>query len=95
MSNLPGNNQTAQNWKKLLWQPTLFVQVVWKKYTPEPTLNGYSADIRKKAILMSLNGQTFRSIARQLDINPQTVANWVNFFVTQSTRSVYKHPKNR
>ncbi len=65
-----------------------------KKYTPDPNLNGYPDDLRKKAILMCLDGQTFRSIARKLDINHQTVVNWVNHYVAQSARAIYKRPKN-
>ena len=64
-----------------------------RKYTPEPNLNGYSRDFKKQAILMCFDGQTFRSIARKLGVNHQTVANWIDAYVAQSARAVYKHPK--
>ena len=65
-----------------------------RKYTPEPNLNGYSSDLQKQAILMCFDGQTFRSIARKLGVNHQTVANWIDAYVAQSARAVYKHPKH-
>lgn len=58
-----------------------------------PCLNGYPNDLRKKAILMCLEGHTFRAIARKLDINHQTVVNWINAYVVQSARAIYKRPK--
>ena len=64
-----------------------------RKYTPEPNPNGYPGDLRKQAILMCFDGQTFRAIARKLGVNHQTVANWINDYVAQSARAVHKHPK--
>jgi transposase-like protein len=69
-------------------------KICGEKYTPLPNLNGYPEELRKKAILMCLDGQTFRSIARKLGINHQTVVNWVNQYVAQSARAIYGHPKN-
>ena len=65
-----------------------------EKYTPLPNRNGYPDDLRKKAILLCLEGHTFRSIARDLELNHQTVVNWINTYVTQSARAIYKRPKN-
>jgi LacI family transcriptional regulator len=64
-----------------------------RKYTPEPNLNGYPDNLRREAILMCFDGQTFRAIARKLEVNHQTIANWINDYVAQSARAVYKHPK--
>ncbi len=47
-------------------------------YTPEPKENGYSAETRLLAIRMYVEGSSYRSIARVLKINPQSVANWVD-----------------
>jgi transposase-like protein len=65
-----------------------------ESYTPTPSPNGYPEELRKKAILMCLDGQTFRSIARKLGVNHQTVTNWVNNYVAKSARAIYKKPKS-
>ena len=64
-----------------------------ENYTPAPYPNGYPEPIRKKVILMCLDGQTFRSVARKMGVNHQTVANWVNYYVLRSARAIYKKPK--
>ncbi len=48
-----------------------------KKYTPVPTHQGYAAELRKQAIQLSVDGLSFRRIARHLEVDHQTVANWV------------------
>ena len=48
-----------------------------KNYTPKPNKNGYSAEVRLKAIKLYVEGNSFRSIARLLGVNHQSVANWV------------------
>jgi LacI family transcriptional regulator len=65
-----------------------------RKYTPAPNSSGYPGYLRKQAILMCFDGQTFRAIARKLGVNHQTVANWVNDYVVKSARAVHKHPRN-
>jgi transposase-like protein len=52
-------------------------------YTPEPKENGYSAETRLLAIRMYVEGSSYRSIARVLKINPQSVANWVNHYTSK------------
>lgn len=37
----------------------------------------YSADVRAKAVEMHSNGLAYRHIARLLDVNHQTVSNWI------------------
>jgi transposase-like protein len=64
-----------------------------KKYTPAPNLNGYPDEIRKRVVLMALEGKSFRAIARSMDINAQTVVNWINSYVTHSARPIYKLPR--
>jgi len=65
-----------------------------RKYTPEPNPNGYPEALRKQVVLMCFDGQSFRSIARKLEINPQTVVNWVNDYVARSSRAIYHLPKS-
>ncbi len=71
----------------------IFCKLCGEKYTHLPNVNGYPEGLRKEALLMCLDGQTFRSIARKLGINHQTVVNWINAYVTQSARAIYRRPK--
>jgi len=52
-------------------------------YTPEPKENGYSAETRLLAIRMYVEGSSYGSIARVLKVNPQSVANWVNQYISK------------
>lgn len=47
------------------------------KYTPIQQAHGYSAETRRKAIQLYVDGMNLRRIGRQLQVNPQSVANWV------------------
>jgi len=53
------------------------------RYTPEPKAQGYSDDIRLRAVEMYIDGGNLRRVARQLGVNHQSVANWVNAYATQ------------
>jgi transposase-like protein len=52
-------------------------------YTPAKKDLGYSKTIRQKAIQLYVDGMNLRRIGRQLGINPQTVANWVNQYAAK------------
>ena len=52
-------------------------------YTPEPKENGYPVEIRLLAIRMYVEGSSYGSIARELKVNPQSVANWVNQYTAK------------
>lgn len=49
-----------------------------RTYTPMPKHHGYELDLRRQALKLYVDGMNLRRIARHLDVNPQTVANWVN-----------------
>ena len=49
-----------------------------RTYTPAPKTHGYALDMRRQALKLYVDGTNLRRIARHLDVNPQTVANWVN-----------------
>lgn len=51
-------------------------------YTPEPREIGYPSETRLLAIRMYVEGSSYRSIARILKVNPQSVANWVSRYTT-------------
>jgi transposase-like protein len=46
------------------------------KYTPVKKERGYSREVRRKAMELYVDGMNLRRIARQLKVNPQSVANW-------------------
>lgn len=48
-----------------------------RKFTPNPRSIGYPQTMRDQAIARFLEGASFRAIARELEVNHQTVANWV------------------
>ena len=48
------------------------------RYTPDPKRNGYDEDVRLQALTLYYEGISLRTISRILDVNHQSVANWVN-----------------
>ena len=52
-------------------------------YTPEPKPNGYPAETRMLAIRMYVEGSSYGSIGRILQVNPQSVANWVSQYTAK------------
>jgi transposase-like protein len=49
-----------------------------KTYTPEPKQQGYTQEVKEKAVRMYVEGINFRRIGRLLAVNHQSVVNWVN-----------------
>jgi len=49
-----------------------------RNYTPTPTSQGYPAALREQAIKLYVEGMNLRRIGRLLEVNHQSVANWVN-----------------
>jgi transposase-like protein len=60
-----------------------------RKYTPAPARMGYPEALRRQAILMCLEGQSFRSVAGKIGVNPQTIVNWINAYVSKTSRAIY------
>lgn len=54
-----------------------------QRYTPEPKAQGYSDEVRLRAVQMYIDGGNLRRLARQLGVNHQSVANWVNAHAAQ------------
>lgn len=48
-----------------------------KDYTPQPKPKGYPASTRNKAVRLHVEGLSLRRIARVLEVNHQSVANWI------------------
>jgi transposase-like protein len=51
-----------------------------KTYTPQAKRQGYSEEVREKAVRMYVEGNNFRRIGRLLNVNHQSVVNWVNAY---------------
>ena len=47
-------------------------------YTPEPKRQGYSEEIKEKAVGLYVEGNNFRRIGRLLSVNHQSVVNRIN-----------------
>lgn len=52
-------------------------------YTPAPQKNGYPDGLHHEAVTMSLDGLNQRRIARLLEVNHQSVANWLKTYHAQ------------
>jgi transposase-like protein len=50
---------------------------------------GYPETLKRRAILMCLEGQSFRGVAGQMGVNPQTIVNWINAYVAKTSRAIY------
>ena len=49
-------------------------------YTPQPLPLGYAEEVKREAIRLYLEGTNFRRIGRILQVNHQSVVNWVNAY---------------
>lgn len=58
-------------------------QLCGYRYTPDPKAQGYSDEIRLRAVQLYIDGGNLRRVARQLEVNHQSVANWVNAHAAQ------------
>lgn len=54
-----------------------------KKYTPQPKYQGYSEEVRQRAVELYVDGNNLRRIGRQLGVSPQSVLNWVRAHAAQ------------
>jgi transposase-like protein len=52
------------------------------RYTPDAKEWGYSEETRVTALQLHLEGHSLRAISRELAVNHQSVANWINDFTT-------------
>lgn len=51
-----------------------------QRYTPLHQERGYEEEVKLQALTLFLEGVSLRTIAKILDVNHQSVANWVNHY---------------
>lgn len=76
-----GSNNTVKSGKNASGSQRYKCKACGRVTTPQPNPNGYDDTRRTLALRMTLEGNSFASAARVLEINPQTVANWVKAHV--------------
>jgi len=54
-----------------------------RAYTPESKEKGYSQETRMLALLMYVEGNSQRSIARILKVSPQSASNWIDAYIAK------------
>lgn len=50
------------------------------RYTPLPKDQGYEEEVRFQALQLYLAGNSMREVSRLLDVNHQSVANWIKAY---------------
>jgi transposase-like protein len=58
------------------------------RYTPEVKERGYDEEVRLQALTLHLEGNSLRQIARLLDVNHQSVANWMTDFANHLSQDL-------
>lgn len=58
-------------------------QLCGQRYTPQPKERGYDEEIRLQALTLFLEGISLRMISNILEVNHQSVANWVNQYALE------------
>lgn len=58
------------------------------RYTPFPKDQGYDEEIRFQALQLFLEGNSMREIGRLLDVNHQSVANWMKSYARYLPRDL-------
>ena len=77
MSTLPTHGTTGKIGRNPSGSQRYLCKVCPREYTPQPNAAGYADEVRRKALVLYVDGLNFRCIGLVLDISHQTVANWV------------------
>lgn len=51
------------------------------RYTPLAKYRGYDEEVRMQALMLHLEGTSLREIGRVLEVNHQSVANWIHDYI--------------
>ncbi len=51
------------------------------RYTPNGKERGYDQEVRLQALVLHLEGSSLREIGRILEVNHQSVANWIHDYI--------------
>lgn len=58
------------------------------RYTPQAKDHGYDEEVRLQALMLHLEGISLREIGRVLDVNHQSVANWIANFTNNLSQDL-------
>lgn len=58
------------------------------RYTPVAKDHGYDEEVRLQALTLHLEGNSLREIGRLLDVNHQSVANWITDFANHLSQDL-------
>lgn len=59
-----------------------------RAYTPTPKENGYPVETRLRAVRMYVEGNSTRAIGRILQVNQQSVSNWVSAYAERLPEAI-------
>ena len=72
-----GPGLSNKGWFHTSRQPALRCKSCGCRYTPDAKDPGYDEEVRLQALTLYLEGNSLRAIGRLLDVNHQSVANWI------------------
>jgi len=58
------------------------------RYTPHAKDRGYDEEVRLQALTLHLEGISLRGIGRILEVNHQTVANWIGSYINNLSQDL-------
>jgi transposase-like protein len=58
------------------------------RYTPRGKERGYDEEVRLQALMLHLEGISLREIGRVLEVNHQSVANWIGNYINNLSQDL-------
>lgn len=58
------------------------------RYTPMAKDRGYNEEVRLQALMLHLEGISLREIGRILEVNHQSVANWISNYINNLSQDL-------
>ncbi len=58
------------------------------RYTPQAKERGYDEEVRLQALMLHLEGISLREISRILEVNHQSVANWISSYINNLSQDL-------
>jgi len=90
-----GELETIQSRLQPIREPALLMGDCNRVYISKPTLHGCSEATRPLAICIYVEGRSYSSIGRLLNVNPQSIANWVSQYTPNYPMHPYQQRSKR